>query len=62
MSLSTVATIAITTLACGMFMLAPFKQQAVELGVAEWKVVDNSSGMTKFVWKNAEDKLVRFTF
>ncbi len=32
-------------------MLNPIKGEAVEKGYAEWKVVDNNTGETKFVWK-----------
>lgn len=32
-------------------MVNPLKGEAVEKGYAEWKVVDNNTGETKFVWK-----------
>lgn len=32
-------------------LVNPIKGEAVEKGYAEWKVVDNNTGETKFVWK-----------
>lgn len=34
-----------------LLLLNPLKGEAVEKGYAEWKVVDNNTGETKFVWK-----------
>ena len=50
----------LTFLACMIFMAAPLKKQAVERGYAEWVVMDNSIGATKFVWK--DHTLARFSF
>ena len=33
------------------FIVNPIKGEAIEKGYAEWKVVDNNTGETKFVWK-----------
>jgi hypothetical protein len=34
-----------------LLMVGPLKGEAVEKGYAEWKVVDNNTGETKFAWK-----------
>jgi len=31
--------------------VSPLKSEAVEKGYAEWQIVDNHSGATKFAWK-----------
>ena len=35
----------------------PFKKAAVELGYANWEVVDNSNGRTKFAWNEMEKEV-----
>jgi len=60
MALTFILGIVLTFLACMIFMTAPLKKQAVERGYAEWVVMDNSIGATKFVWK--DHTLARFSF
>ncbi len=34
--------------------VAPLKSQAIEKGFAEWQVIDQNQGITKFVWKEID--------
>lgn len=58
---SSVLTLCVAMIAAYAYLVSPLKKEAVDRGFAEWKVVDNSSGQTQFVWKQSP-KLLTFSF
>lgn len=51
--LSSLVTALIGALSVYFYIVQPFHKQAVDLGFAQWTVVDNASGRTVFQWNEA---------
>lgn len=47
---SSVTTAAALYIAGTIYILQPFKKQAVEMGAADWVVTDTATGTTEFQW------------
>jgi hypothetical protein len=60
MVFSSILTTSVVMIASHAYIVSPLKKEAVERGYAEWEVTNNSSGQTKFVWKDKQ--LLTFSF
>lgn len=57
---SSILTTSVVMIASHAYLISPLKKEAVERGFAEWEVTNNSSGQTKFVWKDKQ--VFRYSF
>lgn len=60
MTFSSILTTCVVMIASHDYIISPLKKEAVERGFAEWEVTNNSSGQTKFVWKDKQ--VFRYSF